>query len=70
LRDEDLRAVAMTRRKFIYLLAKIGSVAGFGAGWLGNKAGFCRFVRALPMKSYPGRVKPLNDVLKKGKWSG
>jgi hypothetical protein len=59
----------MTRRKFIRRLTK--AVVGIFAGvsWLARKAPR-RFVRAVPIKKYPGVLKPLEDISGPGKWSG
>ena len=58
----------MTRRKFIQVLAKAG--AGIVAGVLWIARAPRRFLRALPVKKYPGFLKPLGDIHRPGKWSG
>jgi len=66
----------MTRRKFVQILAKTGAVIVVGVSWLARQTygGIAsaprRFVRALPVKKYPGSLKPLGDVFKQSKWSG
>jgi len=58
----------MTRRKFIQVLAKAGAVIVAGVSWTAKMPK--RFVRALPVKRYPGSLKSLGDVSRGGKWSG
>jgi DNA topoisomerase VI subunit A len=58
----------MTRRKFIKVLAKTGTVIVVGVSWPARATR--KFVRAIRLKDYPGSVKPLGDVSKQGKWSG
>jgi len=60
----------MTRRKFIHQLVKAGSAIVVGFSWLAEKTVPRKFVRAFTVKSYPGTVKPLQDVGKQSKWSG
>jgi len=60
----------MTRRKFIRKLVNAGSMVIVGAGWLAEKTGLRRFVRAGKLKKYPGSLRPLKDICKQGKWSG
>jgi hypothetical protein len=65
----------MTRRKFICKLTQTGSVIVAGAFTLARRASaqkvkLRKFVRAVPMKRYPGRVRPLHDIFEQGKWSG
>ena len=65
----------MTRRKFIHKLTQIGSVIITGASIFARKASaqkakLRKFVHAVPMGRYPGRVKPLHDNFEQGKWSG
>jgi hypothetical protein len=65
----------MTRRKFIFKLTQISSVIVAGGfafvrrAWT-QKAKLRKFVRAIPMRRDPRRVKPLHDVFEQGKWSG
>jgi hypothetical protein len=58
----------MTRRKFIQVLTKTGAAIVAGVLWIASAPR--RFVRALPVKKYPGSLKPLGDVFKQSKWSG
>jgi hypothetical protein len=58
----------MTRRKFIRVLAKAGAGIVVGVSWLARAPR--KFVRALPVKRYPGSLKSLGDVSRGGKWSG
>jgi len=60
----------MTRRRFIQKLVKASSVIIAGTSWLAKKAMPRRFVWAMPLKKYPGRVRPLRDIHKQSKWSG
>jgi hypothetical protein len=60
----------MTRRKFIKKLAVACGAVVVGAGWLANKVGPRRFVRAVRTKFYPGSLRPMGDISKPGKWSG
>jgi hypothetical protein len=60
----------MTRRKFIQRLINTGAAIVLGTWWLAKKASPRRFLRALPVKKYPGSLKSLGDVSKGGKWSG
>jgi hypothetical protein len=58
----------MTRRKFIQVLARTGAAIVAGVLWIVSAPR--RFVRALPVKKYPGSLKSLGDVSEQGKWSG
>lgn len=65
----------MTRRKFIRKLTQICSVVVAGAFTFARRASaqeakLRKFVRAVPMRRYPGRVRPLHDIFEQGKWSG
>lgn len=60
----------MTRRKFIRKLISVGTALIAGTSWLAQKATPRRFVWALRWHKYPGTVKPLSTISKKGKWSG
>ncbi|MCX5637045.1 MAG: hypothetical protein NTX52_05040 [Planctomycetota bacterium] len=66
----------MTRRKFIRVLAKAGAGIVVGILWLARQTfgGLARaprkFMRALPVKRYPGSLKSMGDVSRGGKWSG
>ena len=65
----------MTRRKFIRKLTQICSVIVAGAFTFARKATaqttkLRKFVRAVPMRRYPGRVRPPHDSFEQGKWSG
>jgi hypothetical protein len=62
----------MTRRKFIRRLIKTCTVIAAGALALGRKGAVkpLKFVRAFHVKGYPGPVKPMQKILKQGKWSG
>jgi len=70
LRHEDLRGMAMTRRKFTaYLMSSLSSV-GVGLCGLARAVRPRRFVRALRRRGYPGKLVPMPDVRKRGTWSG
>jgi hypothetical protein len=58
----------MTRRKFIQVLAKTGAAIVTGVLWIARAPR--KFVRALPVKKYPGSLKSMGDVSRGGKWSG
>lgn len=60
----------MTRRIFINKLIKTGLIIIAGISFLAKSANPRKFVRAMYMKKYPGRLKPLEDISKQGKWSG
>jgi len=70
LRKRNLWSLEMTRRKFINKLIKKGSMIIAGISWLAKNANPHKFVRAMRTKKYPGRLKPLRDISKQGKWSG
>ena len=58
----------MTRRKFIQVLTKTGAAIVAGVLWIASAPR--RFVRAIPVKKYPGSLKPMEDIKRPGKWSG
>ena len=65
----------MTRRKFVHRLIKACTVIAAGVFTLGRKgdsqeAKRRKFVRAFRINGYPGPVKPMQKILKQGKWSG
>jgi hypothetical protein len=61
--------MAMTRRKFTVFLT--GLIAGAAAGLFRfGRAAPRRFVRAVRLGKYPGRVVPMGDVRRRAKWSG
>ncbi len=60
----------MTRRKFINRLIKTGSVIIAGISCLVKNTNPRKFIRAVRLKKYPGRLKPLRDISKQCKWSG
>ena len=62
----------MTRRKFVRRLIKACSVIATGLFVSGRKGGAKprKLVRAFRVKGYPGPVKPMQNILKQGKWSG
>lgn len=60
----------MTRRKFVQKLIKAGSVIVLGALWPIKKVTTRKFVRAVPLKKYPGSLGPLQDISEPSKWSG
>ena len=65
----------MTRRKFVRRLIKACTLIAAGIFTLGRKgssqeAKQHKFIRAFRVKSYPGPVKPMQNILKQGKWSG
>ncbi|HCO93823.1 MAG TPA: hypothetical protein DIU00_07730 [Phycisphaerales bacterium] len=60
----------MTRRKFVRKLIGAGSMIVAGASLFAKKASPRKFVRAIRFKGYPGPVKPMENILKQGKWSG
>jgi hypothetical protein len=65
----------MTRRNFVRILAEAGAAVFAGILWLAKTppcflAKARRWVRALPVKKYPGSLKSLGNVFRQGKWSG
>lgn len=64
----NLRGLEMTRRKFIQILAKTGAAIVTGILWIASAPR--RFVRALPVKKYPGALRPLEDIKGPSEWSG
>jgi hypothetical protein len=60
----------MTRRKFIRKLIKTGLSIAVGSSWLISKVSPRKFIRAVRVKKYPGRLKPLSDIPRQSKWSG
>jgi hypothetical protein len=60
----------MTRRKFIRKIIVASSAIVAGASWFINKTTPRKFIRAVRFKKYPGPVKPMENILKQGKWSG
>jgi hypothetical protein len=65
----------MTRRKFVHRLIKACTVIASGVFAQGRKGSSRetkrhKFVRAFRVKGYPGPVKPMQSILKQGKWSG
>lgn len=60
----------MTRRKFIRKLIAAGSTIVAGASWFIDKASPRKFIRAFRSKKYTGPIKPMENILKEGKWSG
>lgn len=60
----------MTRRKFINKMIKKGSAILAGISILAKNTTPRKFVRAMRIKKYPGRLKPLRDISKQCKWSG
>lgn len=60
----------MTRRKFINKLITTVSIIIAGISWLAKNANPRKYLRAMRIKKYPGRLKPLRDISKQGKWSG
>jgi len=60
----------MTRRIFIRRLIVAGSAIVAGTSWFIKKATPRKFIRAVRFKKYPGPVKPMENILKQGKWSG
>jgi len=47
-----------------------GSMIIAGASFFAKKASPLKFIRAFRVKDYPGPVKPMQNILKQGKWSG
>ena len=62
----------MTRRKFVRRLIKACTVIAVGLFVSGRKgvAKPLKFIRAFRVKGYPGPVKPMQNILKQGKWNG
>jgi len=63
----------MTRRKFIQKLLKAGSAIVIGTSWLAKKTVPRKFVRAVRLGKYPGRLfayGELQNISKQNKWSG
>jgi hypothetical protein len=60
----------MTRRKFIQKLLKIVLALIVGSSWIVKKAVLPKFVRAVRLEKYPGRLRPLQDISKQDNWSG
>jgi hypothetical protein len=60
----------MTRRKFIKKVLGTFSITFGCICWFGQKVSPRKFVKAVPGKKYPGRVKCLGSFIKQGKWSG
>jgi hypothetical protein len=60
----------MTRRTFIKKVLKTCSVISGYMVWIGGKALPRKFVKAIPGKKYPGRVKHLRNFIEQSKWSG
>lgn len=74
MRKEDIWSLEMTRRKFIEFTLWVGSIVivmGLGTfRWLAEKASFKRFIRAVKMGRYPGKIIKFNGINRQGKWSG
>lgn len=60
----------MTRRKFINKIIITGSAILAGISFLAKNPTPRKFMRAMRIKKYPGRLKPLRDISKQSKWSG
>jgi len=73
----------MTRRKFIrnvgWAMPTIfgcaehtlqSSAILVGTSWLTKKAVPCKFVWAIRLEKYPGRLRLLQDISKQNNWSG
>lgn len=65
----------MTRRRFIRKLTEtcsfiVAGASAFAQRASAQKAKLRKFVWAVPMRQYPGPVKPLHDILEQSKWSG
>jgi hypothetical protein len=62
----------MTRRQFIQIIASVGIVCAAGVRWLAAKTDVPYFLGALKARTFPGRVRPLDDdeIRKEGKWQG
>ncbi len=60
----------MTRRRFIERLLAVVGVVAAGLFRLKEKAVPRRFVRARPMRQYPGPVGKLNEMEYESRWSG
>lgn len=72
LQEKGLWSVEMTRRRFIQMIASIGILCAGGVRWLAAKTEITHFLRALKARTFPGRVRPLDDdeIRKEGKWQG
>lgn len=60
----------MTRRRFMRIVLNAGTAIVAGTFWLAKKTVPRKFVRAVPLKKYPGPVKSLQNISKQSKWSG
>ena len=60
----------MTRRTFVRGIAGVLSALGLGLGWIARAVSPRRVVRAGRLGKYPGRIVPMGDIRKQGKWSG
>ncbi len=70
MRKRDIWGLEMTRRKFIQELLKGAAAIFVGVCWIAKKASPRKFVRAIKLKRYPGRLKLLRNIHKQSKWSG
>lgn len=64
--------MALTRRRFLYLLACFGSAAATSVRGMAARAIPARVRKALPAVSFPGRVRPFDETecQRPGPWSG
>ncbi len=65
----------MRRRKFVRKLTQVCLTVVAGTFTLAGRVSAQRvklrkFVRAIPTKQYPGRVKCLDGIFEQSKWSG
>ena len=60
----------MTRRKFIHRSIQAGLAIITGAWLLVSKVAPRKFVRAVKLNKFPGRIKPLKNIETQAKWSG
>jgi hypothetical protein len=66
----------MTRRKFIQKMLMVSSAIAGTRYWILDTRCLSgirkphRFTRAVNIKKYPGRLRPLSDISKQNNWSG
>ena len=70
MRQANLWGLEMKRREFIHKSIKAGMALVAGTCWLAKKAVPRKFVRAVPLRKYPGTVGPLPDAFEQSRWSG
>ncbi len=62
----------ITRRQFSVMILSIATLCAAGLQWFATRSAPSRFLKALRPKSFPGRLRPLDEseIGKEGKWSG